>query len=233
MTYICPPKDASMNFKINTRHGVYTYCPKKLFYGRKIITIKVATENILLFKRIMDDNDVKFGLIYGTLLGAVREEGFIKYDEDTDVFILDEHREAFLDLLFEFRNNGFEVARYETDLISLLRNDDYIDVYFFKKSIFGQRTCCNDSLPESFFKNLGEINFLGARFYTVSNKIAFLEKAYGKDWKTPRKNCPADIKSISYRTTKVARLAITKTKHLIKRILPSKIYRYIKTLKNK
>lgn len=185
-----------MNNEIVTSNGIYKYTNIKLFYGRKIIDLKTSKNNLLDFKRLLDSKGVHFGIIYGTLLGAVREKNFIKYDEDIDVFILNENREKFLSLLFELRIIGFEVVRYESDLLSIMRNDDYIDVYFFKKNILGRWGCNGDSLEGRYLNSNGKIWFLGEEFNTPGEYVKFLEKAYGKDWKIPKKNSPAEVKSI-------------------------------------
>ena len=109
--------------------------PLELYYGRKQLDREVSKLNLLDFRQLLNHNQVPFGIIYGTLLGAVREGDFISYDEDIDVYILDENREKLLSLLFDFRKTGFEVARYENSLLSIIRKGDYIDIYFFRKGV--------------------------------------------------------------------------------------------------
>lgn len=203
-----------MKCKIETQLGVYEYDSVKLFYGRKVIDQVVAKENLLDFKKLLDLEGIDFGIIYGTLLGAVRDKKFIDYDEDVDVFVLDENREKFLALLFKLREIGFEVARYEGDLLSIMRDNDYIDVYIFRKNMFGKRICNGDSLCADFFERLETITFLGEKFYTPNNKIKFLEKAYGTDWMVPKRNSPAEVKG---KWMKLKLLFFTTTQRLIKR----------------
>ena len=201
-----------MKKEIKTSSGIYEYTPIMLYYGRKLIDVNVAKQNLLDFKQLLDLNRVPFGIIHGTLLGAVREQNFIAYDDDVDTFILDENRGKLLSLLFEFRKIGFEVARYEGDVLSIIRNDDYIDLYIFRKNFLGNRVCNGDSLSPKYLESFESIDFLGAKFNTPKNYISFLEKAYGKDWRIPKKNTPAEVKG-----------GLAKFVKLAKRLLPSKI----------
>ncbi len=194
-----------MKKEIKTDSGIYEYIPIMLYYGRKLIDVNVSKQNLLDFKQLLDSNRVPFGIIHGTLLGAVREQDFIAYDDDVDTFILDENRGKLLSLLFEFRKIGFEVARYEGDVLSIIRNDDYIDLYIFRKNFFGNRVCNADSLNSKYLESFDSIDFLGAKFNTPKNYISFLEKAYGKDWRVPKKNNPAKVKGGLAKMTKFAK----------------------------
>ena len=42
-------------------------------------------ENFKLFKKICDDNNLRYYMIGGTLIGVVRHNGFIPWDDDIDV----------------------------------------------------------------------------------------------------------------------------------------------------
>jgi len=208
-----------MKKEIKTSRGIYTYQPVMLYYGRKLIDIQVSKQNLLDVKQLLDVNRVPFGIIYGTLLGAVREQNFLAHDDDVDTFILDENREKLLALLFEFRKIGFEVARYEGDVLSIIRNDDYIDIYVFRKNIFGNRVCNGDSLNSKYLETFDRIDFLGAQFNTPKNYISFLEKAYGRNWRIPKKNSPAEVKG---RLAKIVKL--------VKRFLPARLIKLLQQI---
>ena len=201
--------------KLFTSQGVYKYNPVDLYYGRKIIDRKISKNNLLDFKKILDSKEIYFGIIFGTLLGAIRENNFIIHDEDVDVFILEEDKHKFMSLLFDLRENGFEVARYQKKVISIIRKDNYIDIYFFKKKFFGKRICGGYILDDNTLSNPSQIIFFDKIFNTPKDPILFLEKFYGKSWKTPKKNAHATNFSI-------------KLKKILKFLIPDLIIKYLK-----
>lgn len=181
-----------MTNKINTKKGVITYEEKIPVSGTKRLNIKIATENLLDIKKILDAHSIKFGLIYGTLLGAIREGNFIKHDEDIDLFILDEHKEDLLCILDEIIDAGFQVLRYDKKLLSISRNEEYIDFYFFRKSNFGVRKCdVGLKAKAKYLEQTKDFLFLGEFFQVPSKSESFLVDLYGKNWKTPIKDTAA------------------------------------------
>lgn len=145
-----------------------------------------AFDNLCLFKEICDRNSFRFFLAYGTLLGAVREKDFIAHDEDIDVGADINDKEKFMSMLFELRENGFEVARWDPrGLLSIIRNNEYIDIYFFKKYNEKLMVNCGEPLPRKFFENQAAINFKGIMFNAPSDLTGVMEFWYGEDWQTP------------------------------------------------
>jgi hypothetical protein len=173
-----------MKKEIKTSRGVFIYEPMELFVGRKYLDPIVSKKNLLDFKSVMDKHNIHYGLWFGTLLGAIREKGFIKHDEDTDVFMLDENREKVLDALFDFEEMGLKVARYEENILSFMRDDDYIDIYFYKKS-FNQRVMLDNGIDGKYLETTKNIKFLGVDFPVSENPEEALEILYGADWRIP------------------------------------------------
>jgi len=88
-------------------------------------------------------------------------------------------------------------------LLSLLREDEYIDVYFFKKTKFGNRIRNgHQTVKESFLIDTIEYDFLGESFNVARHYEEFLVYLYGKDWKIPKDNVFADTPTL---TVKIVR----------------------------
>lgn len=208
--------------QIVTKRGIITFEEKIPINGTKNLNIERATSNLLDAKKILDACSVKFGLIYGTLLGAIREKGFIKHDEDIDLFVLDEEKDNLLSALHDLMEEGFEIIRYSDKLLSITRHNEYIDFYFFKKSYYFYRKCdVGLTVKAKYLEKTIDYLFLGEVFQVPKNPEAFLVVLYGKNWKIPKKNDPSSNYSryIKFRKT-------------IKRNIPY-LYSIIRKLKDK
>ena len=70
---------------------------------------KIEFDVLANFADFCDENNLKYYLAYGTLLGAVRHKGFIPWDDDIDVYM---PREDY-NKLIEIFNNTNQNNRYE------------------------------------------------------------------------------------------------------------------------
>jgi lipopolysaccharide cholinephosphotransferase len=175
--------------KIETRNGVLEFKVKDFSGPPKYLNLDVAKNNLLDLKEVMDESGVKFGLIYGTLLGAYREKNFIKHDYDTDLYVLEEVKQDLLDALPKLINIGFEVCRYDGLLLSISRDEEYIDFYFFRKSnFFYRKNSLGLSAKAKYLENTVDYNFLGKPFQIPQNVESFLVYLYGPTWNTPIEN---------------------------------------------
>lgn len=208
---------------IKTNKGNYKFKQKNLFLGLKKINKDVALINLLDVKKEFDKENLYFGLIYGTLLGAIREQDFIAHDEDIDLFILGEDEEKFKELLFNLRNKGFELIRYErSGLYSISRNEEYIDIYVMKEYFKGIRWNGADNfICEKYLLETKYMDFKGSSFRVPNESEEFLLIFYGKNWKTP-------IKYTNYQES-ISRVLLIKMFFIVRRTIPTWLYRiYIK-----
>ncbi len=85
----------------------------------KEITLKEAQKielDILIYlKDLCDENNLKYYLAYGTLLGAVRHKGFIPWDDDVDVFMPREDYYKLLQVMKEKPHQYYKMVSFEVN----------------------------------------------------------------------------------------------------------------------
>lgn len=182
----------------------FFYEEKELFHGRKTMDLKIAEENIKIFHSVIHNSGVRYGLMFGTLLGAIRENGFIKHDEDTDIYVLGEDRDSFYRLLPELKAKGLEVVRNPEGYVSLMRKNEYIDIYFFdlrrKLNFKKYRYLRDDVVIKAYHLDKSiERDFLGVNIMVPMDPEKVLVKLYGSNWRIPKRDSFAEPN-----TTKVA-----------------------------
>lgn len=81
-------------------------------YDEKTLKKLKELELIILkeFISICEANDLQYFLYGGSALGAVRHEGFIPWDDDIDVAMLQEDYEKFVEVMAKIDNNKFELV---------------------------------------------------------------------------------------------------------------------------
>lgn len=123
--------------ELETKKRVFMELPQA---SGRIRDFQIAANYILQrVKRICDENDIHFVLYAGTLLGALRHQGFIPWDDDVDIAMM---HDDFLQLERILENDDeIVVQRYYRYLYSgigagfvikvKLRNSDlfYVDVF--------------------------------------------------------------------------------------------------------
>lgn len=187
---------------------------ESLHHNRKMDR-SIAKENIILLKEIFDKHDMKYWLCFGTLLGAIRDNDFIEHDVDTDIGIELSQLNKLEVSLSDFDRYGFEIIRVTSDLsmISLLRENEYIDIYLFRKVNNDENMswrCNGYVVKDDYFSELENIHFLGEQFCAPMNYIKYLEEVYGEDWKTPKQNAHAQPINVIEETYKQYYLLLNK-----------------------
>lgn len=179
---------------------------------RRNLFLNNGIELMTNFNSIMTKHGHSYSLIFGTLLGAVREHGFIKHDLDIDVAIWhDADNKQIEHILIQ---GGFNlVRRIEVENGILGREETYIykgvsiDLFYF----YPYNTnlmYCNVFLPFEGCRNFDEsinkyggllplqlilplsreieyITFENIQMPIPKNAEAFLEARYGKNWRIP------------------------------------------------
>ena len=157
-------------------------------HGKKNFDVDIRDNNLKLFVNIIGKYNIKYTLAWGTALGAVRNNEFIPYDDDDDIFITIEDSEKFdLKLLKELEDNGFLwVRRWRKYLLSFGKNGRYIDVNILNntnKDTFHKWG--NWHINKKFFEDTIEIDLNGTNYPICKEYNKLLKTAYGDNYMTP------------------------------------------------
>lgn len=145
-------------------------------------------EFLVEVRDLLEKNNIKYFLLFGTLLGAYRENDFIKHDRDIDIGILAESKDDLEKMVINGCFAEKDILFFRDRNYSLFKNGIYMDIYPFMmdgdeyRSLLGWQT--NYRLNPKYFPTQ-DIEFLGEKFTTISNIEDYLLDKYGKDWKTP------------------------------------------------
>lgn len=205
--------------KMFLRPFYYSY-KQHLSKKKNIYFQKNALRVLDQFDQALNEGGFFYTLAFGTLLGAIREKGFIRHDVDIDVFMWIEDYSQ--DLHHCLYNHGFQLLHsFEVDDGMSGREETYIfegitiDVFFIYPAIDKYSYCCDflafpdtATFPQSMKKHGGliarriEMPFCKERikapfedryFYVPKNAEELLKFRYGKDYLIPNPNW--DIKS--------------------------------------
>ena len=171
---------------LNTTKGKIKFKQHLLYPGCHVINKDTAFENLKIIHKVLSNKNIFWEVSWGTLIGIVRDNDFIDWDEDVDIVILEEEEEDFKTALWELQDCGFELIRYERGgLYSISKNGEYTDFYVLRKASSEIRY----TLDGGFFleKHLVEssiIDFKGLSLRIPKDYDDFLTFYYG-DWQTP------------------------------------------------
>ena len=76
---------------------------------------KIALDILTEIDKICRENNLKYSLASGTLLGAVRHKGFIPWDDDVDIVMLYEDYQKFLEIANSKLDKKFYIATPEKE----------------------------------------------------------------------------------------------------------------------
>jgi lipopolysaccharide cholinephosphotransferase len=158
---------------------------------------------------VLESENIPYVLEGGTLLGIVRENRLLPWDNDLDITITREYGRKLLDARWKFWLKGYRtrVRKVKSDTAHFKKGDARIikiqstRFLFFKhvglmdifiKDLVGDRYYWTvseknvlKSAPRSFYENFTSFKFNDKLYSIPADYDAYLQSRYG-DWKTPK-----------------------------------------------
>ena len=158
--------------------------------------MQVRLQNIIDVKKNLDDNDILFWICDGTLLGAVRENDFIKWDNETDVDMFEEDLLSNYDLMKDlFLSLGFIVRGHKQEhgaKMNIYRGREKISIrglYLnpkYKNNTY--RMSRRYQYPKKFFEKFDIISLHGVELMAPHPVKKYIHYVYGDQWKKRRRS---------------------------------------------
>lgn len=173
-------------------------------------TLAIAEKMLREVTTILEENGVEYFLDAGTLLGIVRENRLLPWDDDLDLAITEEFESKILSLKLCFALRGYRlrVKRYQRDVgpfkagaVRILKVatrkfflfNDLRLMDILVKHPLGDDLCWTEgskkivlkSIPRKFYDESKEIEFQGKSYTAPKDTDNFLVHHYGEDWRTP------------------------------------------------
>lgn len=118
---------------------------------------KIMLLILLEVDRICKKNNINYWLDSGTLLGAVRHEGFIPWDDDIDICMLPEDYSKFLSIAKQELNMKYFLDNKQTDKNAIFKYSKIRE----RKSIFiEKKENENEKYHQGIFIDIFEMNYL-------------------------------------------------------------------------
>lgn len=161
--------------------------------------LAVAGDNLLAATGALEALGLKWYLMFGTLLGAVREKGFIPHDSDTDIGVFEDFVQRYDEVASAFKALGFEALKRDEvrGVYAFSRKGEYIDFYHSRLRRNGWRRRVWDVessyVPFACLSELGEVDFLGRSMPAPRQAERVLRILYGRRWRVPLRGYPSKM----------------------------------------
>jgi phosphorylcholine metabolism protein LicD len=178
--------------------------------------IPIALKMLKEVTDLLDENNIPYWLEGGTLLGVVRENRLLPWDNDMDISIKEEYYDKLLDIVKQlkymvwsktfdkddlpFKKGVKRLVKIRNRKVYFIRGEVALDIFIkFKKDeeYFWQVGEMKKSVPSYFYDDLIPYGFDGKDYFIPKLYKEYLTHRYG-DWETPVKewNTFKDDKSL-------------------------------------
>lgn len=152
-----------------------------------------SAECLLKIREIFNRHSIPFWLVGGTLLGAIRDGGFIPWDKDIDLAMYDRDAPLLMPAIREMEEFGLKVVRTNNIDNTFQVKRNMICIAFANNRRYRERMWRWWRFYEPFdaYSELIPYQFLGEEFLIPSKYEQYLEIHYGLwgDWRVPNRKC--------------------------------------------
>ena len=170
---------------------------------------RIAEKMMQRITRLLEEHEINYILEAGTLLGVVRENRLLPWDDDVDITITKVDEQKLLSNIKKLKKYGYKVRikRYQKDVkyfkkgelrmvkikhfsLPFFQSDVQVDI--FVKKLLGEEYFWTvgvhkpvlKSVPRKFYEELGKLEFHGKKYMVPKDYEDYLAEHYG-DWRTP------------------------------------------------
>lgn len=197
--------------------------PEEKLRLRSDAELDAQNKGLVELCEVLKKSDVDYLLSSGTLLGAVREKDFIRWDWDVQLYFKAEDIVHRMDELADtFENSGFKpikVDRSPVNLKFLLHKYETVYELTAWQRKGNKRIRRHWQLPNSFFEPPATIEFRGHEYPCMNPPEEYLRYCYG-DWRTPKRVADKEeyLSGDFYRFPSWYRALIAKTRRFLSMI---------------
>ena len=182
---------------------------RRIVSKKKRLQILQELYNIIV--NLAEENNIKVFIIYGTLLGKIRNNDIICYDFDLDFGVNSNDYELMRQSILKYANNNKQYIVEDKKLlwwkaIALVDKETGLNadimVYYNNKTYVWRSISdlyakyilneCNNNFPIDWIYPLQKSTFLGRTIYLPNKPNNILECHYGSDFMVPNHTCNID-----------------------------------------
>ena len=161
-------------------------------YGKINLTYNIHQEMYDLISHIHNlfvNNNIQYSLAAGSALGQVRNNGIIPWDDDMDIYILSKDKDLTEKIIkndpklkFKLKDFGYQIGFKNKGELR------YLDIFVMYEK--GEKLLYkghSDAENEILYKDewdLELVNFGPCKVYIIKKVNDYLNRSFGKDWKT-------------------------------------------------
>lgn len=168
---------------------------ERYFEGTGALNQEDAKYLLLTMKRVLEAHGIVMMPMFGTLLGAIREHGFIKKDDDVDVVIYAKDIQHVFDHRPELEKFNINLHCYVLPWIFTFEYKGmHCDVYPLYESVWPWTNhyylLLEKYISRSFFDTTEDYELFGEVHKVPANPEKLLAYLYGNDWRIPQSKKP-------------------------------------------